>query len=170
MMSDLDIRLARPGDEIHLLALNDDADRWLVARGIVPGVPPKPLEEIFASRIARRVTYLAERSGEIIGSFTYEDEDDRLWHDLPASAGYVHGLVVRRDCAGQKIGFRLLAQAKRIAAERGKALLRLDCDAENPQLRAYYEHAGFTYRGDVTLPHRRASRYESPVEERDSAG
>jgi RimJ/RimL family protein N-acetyltransferase len=54
--------------------------------------------------------------------------------------------------------------------ERGRDRLRLDCDATNAALRAYYENAGFLYRGDVEIPLNAAlsggravvSRYERP--------
>ncbi|MGH2516728.1 MAG: GNAT family N-acetyltransferase, partial [Ktedonobacterales bacterium] len=88
-----------------------------------------------------------------------------LWTDRPGAALYVHGLMVRRTFAGRDIGRALLRWAEREAARRGKSLLRLDCDAKNPTLRAYYERAGFAHVDDVTLPHRVAARYEKLVVE-----
>jgi protein-tyrosine phosphatase len=58
----------------------------------------------------------------------------------------MHKLAIRRDHAG--LGRELLALAESLAREGGAMCLRLDCVAANPALRAYYEKAGFEYRGE----------------------
>jgi GNAT superfamily N-acetyltransferase len=156
------IALAGPGDVETTVAIEEDATGWLRSRDIDPGMPPRPLHELFAEAIARGQMYLARRDGVAVGKVALTERDG-LWADLPGEALYVHGLMVRRDFAGQEIGREMLRWAEGLAAERGKALLRLDCMGDNAALRAYYERAGFTHRGDVALPHRLAARYEKAV-------
>lgn len=156
---------ARAEDVWEAVAIEEDAVGWVRSLGYEPGHPPRPLAEIFAEAVAHGQMYLARRDSVAAGKVVITAEDDGLWVDRPADALYVHGLMVRRAFAGQGVGRVLLCWAEREAARRGKPLLRLDCDALNPELRAYYERAGFAHVDDVTLPHRAAARYEKSVEE-----
>lgn len=158
---ELVIRRALPEDLDALLALSDDVDAWLRSRGISPGVPPRPMSDIFAERTAHGVQYVGTVDDEVVGTIVLEWADDGVWADAPDDACYVHGFAVRRAYAG--IGLVLLGWAERMAAAAGKSVLRLDCTAENLALRAYYERAGYAHRGDVQLPHRGAARYEKVV-------
>lgn len=153
----------RAEDVAAAVTIEEDAVRWVRSLGYEPGEPPRPLSDIFAEAVARGQMYLAHDDVETAGKLALTEADD-LWAGRPGNALYVHGLVVRRTFAGRGIGRALLRWAEREAARRGKSLLRLDCDALNPALRAYYERAGFAHVGDVTLPHRTAARYEKPVE------
>ncbi|HEX6819757.1 MAG TPA: GNAT family N-acetyltransferase [Ktedonobacterales bacterium] len=154
---------ARPADLDDALAIDTSAYEWRTSIGFPGGVAPRPLSELFAASIGRHEMYLARRDDRPAGKLSLQWED-ALWQDVPGKAGYVHGLATHRDFAGQGIGLALLEWAERKVAAAGGEYLRLDCDAENPKLRAYYERAGFTHRGNVALPHRIASRYEKRIE------
>jgi ribosomal protein S18 acetylase RimI-like enzyme len=156
---ELTIRLARPDDVDTLAEIEEEAAAWQRSRGIEPGQPPRPFRDIFAATVAAGQTYVTERGGVVAGKITLQAADS-LWYDQPGESLYIHGLTVRRAFAGQEIGRMLLRWADDKARVRGKTYLRLDCNANNPALRAYYEHAGFAHRGDVVLAHRVASRYE----------
>ena len=156
------IRAARPADLDAVVAIEEDAVTWLRARGIEPGVPPRPLAELFAGAIAHGNMYLALVGGQPAAKMALTQED-HIWADLPGKALYVHGLMVRRTYAGRQIGLALLRWADALAVRLGRPLLRLDCNADNPGLRAYYERAGFMPRGEVALAHRVAARYERAV-------
>src|SRR5258708_13891975 len=149
-------RRALPEDLDALLALSDDVDAWLRSRGISPGVPPRPMSDIFAERTARGAQYVGTIDGEVAGTIVLEWADDGVWANAPDDACYVHGFAVRRAYAG--IGLVLLGWAERMAAAAGKPVLRLDCTAENLALRAYYERAGYTHRASSRLPPPRAPR------------
>lgn len=151
-------------DVAAAVAIEEDAVGWVRSLGYDPGEPPRPLSELFAETVARGQMYLARDDAEAAGKLAITAADD-LWADRPGGALYVHGLMVRRAFAGRGVGRALLRWAEREAARRGKSLLRLDCDAKNPALRAYYERVGFTHIDDVTLPHRIAARYEKLVDE-----
>jgi RimJ/RimL family protein N-acetyltransferase len=77
------------------------------------------------------------------------DLADPVWDGVPGSALCVHRMAVRRQAAG--LGAIILALAAAVARERDLEALRLDCVASNGRLRAYYEAAGFTHRGDATV-------------------
>jgi GNAT superfamily N-acetyltransferase len=161
----LTIRLAKPSEVDTLVAIEESASAWLRSRGIDPGQPPKPLSEIVAQRVREGVVYLALLDGRPAGTLTLLWDLEELWADLPGDAAYVHGLMVHRAVAGRAVGRRMLDWAEEQARAAGKPLLRLDCDARNPALRAYYERAGFASRGEVVLSHRIASRYERRIAE-----
>jgi GNAT superfamily N-acetyltransferase len=163
----LTIRAAQAVDLDEVVAIEVDATAWLRSRGIEPGQPPRPLRAIVVERIARGQMYLALVGAHPAGNLALTVADD-LWDDLPGDALYVHGLMVRRAFAGRQIGLALLRWAAAQAAEQGKPLVRLDCNADNPALRAYYERAGFLPRGEVTLSHRVAARYELTSEDTEA--
>jgi len=160
----LTIRLARPEDVDALVAIDVSASERVKALGLDPGAPPRPIRDILAERVARGEVYLARLDEEPVGMAALQ-WDDELWRDVAGEAIYIHGLATHRDFAGKGVGLALLGWAERIAAAAGQEYLRLDCNADNPALRAYYERAGFTHRGHVALLHRIASRYEKPISE-----
>jgi ribosomal protein S18 acetylase RimI-like enzyme len=157
--STLTIGRAQPDDVDALVAIDASASERVRSLGYDPGAPPRPIREIVAERVARGELYLARREGKPASMVALQWDDD-LWRDAVGEAVYVHGLATHRDFAGEGIGLALLRWAERTAAAANKDYLRLDCNADNPGIRAYYERAGFTHRGDIALPHRVASRYE----------
>lgn len=160
----LDVGLAEPVDLDDLVVIETEAAASVRARGLDPGDPPFPLAEIYAGRIARHEVFVVRLGGASVAMVTVLHEDADMWPDEPAgSAAYVHGLMVRPRFAGRGIGAGLLAWAGREAAAAGRSWLRLDCQADNPGLRAYYERLGFEHRGDITVDDRTASRYQKPA-------
>lgn len=158
---ELAIRQARPADTDALTVIYDDVVEWQKARGMPPGLPPMPMREIVARRIARGVIYLASLDGAPAGTITLETDDREVWPEaVTDDALYVHGLAVPRSFAGKEIGLAMLAWAERVAASEDKTYVRLDCMADNPALRAYYVRAGFADSGERALPRRIAARYE----------
>ena len=80
--------------------------------------------------------------------------DPAAWGDCAhaESAGYLHGLGVKREWAGFGLGVAMLDWCTQYVAGRGLELLRLECDAPNPRIRSYYESLGFTGRGIIPGP------------------
>src|SRR5215469_13670789 len=158
------VRLAQPSDIDAILAIWAEADQWMRSRGIDPLAPPMPLRDIISHRIDSDVCYVVRTGGapgRIVGTITLEWADDGVWSDRPPDdACYVHGLATERASAGQGIGVALLRWAEEMARAAGKSSVRLDCNADNPALRAYYERAGLAHCGDVHVPTHFASRFE----------
>jgi GNAT superfamily N-acetyltransferase len=161
------VRPAQEADLDAILTIWAEADDWMRQRGIEPGAPPMPLRDIVSNRIKSGSCYVVWRDGppsKIVGTITLEWTDDGVWSDRSAAdACYVHGLATERASAGQGIGVALLRWAEEMALAAGKSSVRLDCDANNPALRTYYQCAGLTHCGDVETPTHFACRFEKPL-------
>jgi predicted N-acetyltransferase YhbS len=123
---------------------------------------PFPREEI-AAAIERGEVYVAELDGEVVATVTLLWDDPMYWGERPPDAAYVHKLAVRHVCAGRRIGTAIVEWANATAAAAGRDFLRLDCNGDNPHIRAYYEQLGFEHRGDLVVGGRNMSIYERPV-------
>jgi GNAT superfamily N-acetyltransferase len=78
----------------------------------------------------------------------------------------VHRLVVRRAFKGHGVARALLEWAVTHARAHGRGLLRLDCDANRPKLRALYESCGFRLHSYRQVGSYYVSRYERETEDR----
>src|SRR5260370_10992053 len=134
---------ATVADATTILALHEEAARWLVARGVQQWLPGDFAMELLVTQIGRGEAYLARIGGAPVGTFTLQWADPRVWGEQPDDAGYVHGLALRRAYAGRGLGRLLLDSAGQMAAPTRKTHLRLGCLTENPALRAPYQAAGF---------------------------
>jgi protein-tyrosine phosphatase len=131
-----------------LVALYDEASAWLMARGSRQWPPGWWTPAVVERELrAGHAMYLARRDGKPIAKLTLQWDDAEMWGEQPSDAGYVHGLCVSRVVAGRGIGAALLDWAGQRVRANGRSLLRLDCMAANPRLRAYYEALGFVYCG-----------------------
>src|SRR6185437_855480 len=139
--------LAGPEQLADVLMVLDEAAAWLQGRGIAQWPPRFEASWVEAS-IGRGETWLATVGGTVSATVTL-DLADPVWEGTYGSALYVHRMAVRRPAAG--LGAVILVWAARMARERRREALRLDCVAANTRLRAYYEQAGFAYRGDVSV-------------------
>lgn len=139
-------------EEIELVvAILNEAAQWIVDRAAEGWRPGQWRKERLLEAIERGETFLARRDGRVVATISLQWMDELFWGTSPADAGYVHRLAVATRAHGSGIGRRLLAWAERVAIERGRSLIRLDCACENPRLRAYYEALGFSLRGEKTL-------------------
>lgn len=156
------LRRATEADAATLVALHDEAAAWLMARGLRQWPPGAYTQATaLAALRAGHEVYLLLRAGEPVGKLTLQWDDPEMWGERPPDAGYVHGLCVSRAVAGLELGAALLGWAGARARANGRRWLRLDCMAANPDLRAYYERLGFTYRGEAEEGW--AALYERPA-------
>jgi GNAT superfamily N-acetyltransferase len=144
------VRRGAPDDAPLLLALFDDAVRWLVERGQVEQWGTRPF-----STDPRRVSAvdgwaagdglrICERDGRPVAAMVLGDAPAYV---PPAAEPelYVVALVTSRDPGARGAGRVLLATAERETRERHLRLLRVDCFAGNGgALVRYYESTGFT--------------------------
>jgi GNAT superfamily N-acetyltransferase len=180
-----ELAITRAGlDDIPaIIAIQAEAADWLLSRGIdmwhidreqataylqaaLTGYPPT--REVYLAWRGAAHGGLARGSfatgeHEPVATFSLQASDSRIWGDMPDDALYLHGFAVRRAVGGKGVGLALLRWAEDVAAAAGKTYLRLDCMAENPALRVYYERAGFTHRGDMYGQTWGASLYERRV-------
>lgn len=161
------LRTAQESDLAAVLAVLDEAAARLAVQGVVQW-PASFTRALLEPAFAAGQVWLAEQQGAPVATFTLA-WSDVLWPD-DGAAGYLHRFAVRRSVAG--LGCALLDRAAALVHGQGRELLRLDCMADNPALRAYYERAGFRHVDDVEVPRAAVrwsvrapvvSRYERPV-------
>lgn len=148
---------AQPSDLAAITDILEEAASWIASLGIDQWQPGSFLNTSSQKRIAQNIghgeVYLAFYNGQAIGTITVQEGsafDEELWsYETLQDALYVHRLAVRRAFAGKGIGYVLLKWAEQLAANTGKAFLRLDCMADNAALCTYYERWGFTCRGTI---------------------
>jgi GNAT superfamily N-acetyltransferase len=162
--------VAAPDQVNDVLRVLDEVAGWLQGRGIEQW--PSRFEPSWVEdAITRGETWLVKVDGQIAGTVTL-DWSDAAWTGMPGNAAYLHRMAVRRQSAG--LGAVILAWAADVARQHDRDALRLDCVASNGLLRAYYEAAGFAFRGDAVVagaPGQRleegpvtvVSRYEMPL-------
>jgi GNAT superfamily N-acetyltransferase len=156
------VRTARPEDAQTAGEILDEATAYLATLGYEEWPVPFPQEELLMG-IKRSELYVAESNGEIAATFTLLWDDPTFWGERSPDAAYLHKLAVRRQFAGRGLGAALVEWADAQAAAAGRRFLRLDCQRNDPGIRAYYERLGFEHRGDIDHPRFAAALYERPV-------
>jgi GNAT superfamily N-acetyltransferase len=160
-MGVVQIRQAVPADAGTVDQMIREAAAWVDALGVVMWDDG----ELDAGRIAADVTagtfFLAEIDGQVAGAIRFQLEDALFWPDRPdGEAAFVHRLVVRRAFKGRGVSRALLEWAVGHARAKGRGLLRLDCDANRPKLRALYESCGFRFHSYREVGPYYVARYE----------
>ncbi|ROP31426.1 GNAT family N-acetyltransferase [Couchioplanes caeruleus] len=158
-MTQFAIRTATTNDLEALVTLYGEARSWLAKNGTNQWATntPEKVQARLRRSIERRECWIAEVDGSPVGMMTVDEfADPEFWtaDDNPSSALYVHRMVVARSAAGNNVGGKLLDQAEKLAAARGKKWLRLDAWRTNEPLHAYYERQGFDAVRIVNLSHR----------------
>ena len=161
--ADLNVTAARMDEVASVMAILDEAARWLLARGIRQWKPGMFTEEMVAASIAQGEVYLVRQDRREVGTVTVSSSDPRIWPDRSADAAYVHRLAIRRAFGGLGYGRAILEWVEGFARSAGKKCVRLDCVADNAGLRHYYEQAGYAYAGGAERAGFRLSRYEKPL-------
>ncbi|TML61430.1 MAG: GNAT family N-acetyltransferase [Actinobacteria bacterium] len=159
----MNVRRAQQEDALTVAGLLDEATVWVNDLGFSQWPLPFPRDQL-AAAIDRGEVYVVEsEDGDGVATVSMLPDDPEYWGDQPPDAFYVHKLAVRRDQAGRGIGAAIVEWANAEAAEAGREFLRLDCLADNPGIRDYYEDLGFEHRGDLVLDGQKMSLYERPV-------
>ena len=159
----LEVRKARTADLETVLSILEDAARWIVHQRLPGWTPGSFSRRRIAEIVGRGEMYLALLADQAVGTFALQWSDEETWGRVSDNAGYIHGLAVHRDFAGMGVGRELLRRAEDRVSRSGRKYLRLDCVADNKALNAYYQRAGFGYRGRVTVRGLEVSLYEKRV-------
>ena len=154
---------AQPEELPIVVGILDDAARWMLQRGIQQWESPCPPDvwDHMAREIGNGQVYLARLSdaGAPVGTLRLEWKGMPLW-PAEADAGYIHSMAVRPAYMGRQVGKQMLEWAIQHIRSHGKTIARLDCMSDSRRLRAYYESAGFLYRGDGLSGTYRLALYE----------
>jgi protein-tyrosine phosphatase len=142
---------AQPEELPSVIEILEEATGWMLERDIRQWETPCPPEvwQRMAREIESREVYLARlpETGEPVGTLRFEWTGTSLWPE-EADAGYIHTMALKPAYMGRQLGRRMLEWAIDHVRGRGRRFARLDCMTANRRLRAYYESAGFQYRGD----------------------
>jgi GNAT superfamily N-acetyltransferase len=141
-------------EALHSIML--DAARWLVSRGIDQWTWVEKPEgmRFLRQRLENAEVYLAYLKEEPVATVSVQWDDREIWGErgYDESAGYVHGLAVKRSSSGRGLGAALIDFAAGLTLAEGRHLLRLDCMAANEPLRIYYLRQGFKLVGEHHSP------------------
>jgi GNAT superfamily N-acetyltransferase len=160
----VNIRQGGPADVTAVMGFFDEAVEWMVARGQTGQWGTEPLSK--SPRMVARVQawaraegsgdegsarggglWMAEIDGEPVGALVVGERPDHV-HPVGVDELYVELLLSSRRHAGKRIGAKLVAHARTLAAGR---LLRVDCWAGAPRLVRFYEEQGFVRDGTFVV-------------------
>lgn len=148
------LRTAGPEDASAIVALRDGLARWLSDTGVNQWQEGEITVDDVAAGTRLGEWHVAEMDGEVVACVRLAWSDPDFWGDDDAPAGYVHGLMVRRDHAGHGWGRALIEWAAQATAAAGHDRLRLDTAAHNTTMVDYYRSLGFTVLREADLPPR----------------
>jgi protein-tyrosine phosphatase len=151
-IGELVVTRATASDAPVVRALRDELARWMLQRGIRQWSPGDLSATWIEVCIGFGVVSLVSHDDRLVGSVTVVWDDPLIWGEQPESAGYIHMLMVDRAFAGYGIGRLILQYAEDSIAAAGYRRGRLDCVADNPSLRGYYERAGYRFVTTKTFP------------------
>ncbi len=151
--SPVNLRPATLADAEMIIAMLNNAARWLDSKGVDQWPSPFP-DEIVRASVERGDSYVALLEDQPVGSVAVYWDDPGFWGPRPPDAGYIHRLVVDRRMTGQGMGSAILEAAAWLVGAKGRAFLRLDTGARNWRLRRWYEELGFVHRGDIEVEDR----------------
>jgi GNAT superfamily N-acetyltransferase len=149
------IRPAEPRDAAQILSVTDEATAWLVDHGLEAqwGSEPPSEEASFVTRVSDWIRdgeaiVAVDEAGDVdgymvAGCLPPPYLDAQIAQRAVEDAGYVYTLASRMTPESRGVGRALLDWADVWARGLGVAFLRLDCWADDPALRAYYEKQGF---------------------------
>ena len=162
-----DLRIAAASEPEVSAAIIEEVAAWGAAKGMPswsPGSFTGP-ESVGHSRlrgdIASGGLHLMWQRDRPVGTFSLLERDPMFWPDGGDAAMYLHRFAVSRSAAGA--GRFAVEWCLREARRRGRSCVRLDCLADNPGIRRYYEGFGFTAVDEVVITGTRYSLYEVPV-------
>ncbi len=159
----ISVREATLDDLDKVMSILGEASEWLQRRGIDQWRPSSFPHERVKRSINNHEVYLAYLGDEPVATFHLQWADRLLWGHMDKDAGYVHHVAVRRAHAGKGLGRQILTWAESQVRSRGGRFLRLDCNADNENLCAYYDRHGFQRVGHVYVGEMTVQLFERPV-------
>ena len=144
------VRAGTVGDVDSAQTLMAGARGWLRARSIDQWQDPVP-DSTIEQDAEQGHLFIVEDGAAVIAMVTVADVDDDTWAADEVSAAYIHRLAVAPTHRGENLGGRLLSWAEDHAREADKQVVRLDCAADNPGLRQFYEQRGFAHVRDSAI-------------------
>jgi len=153
------IRPGGPEDIAPVLALGDEAVKWMNARGntrqwgTAPWTGNQKREAAIRDQAQGGGMRIAEdQDGKTLGAMVITEIPQAYVPPAAERELSINLLLVSRRHSGQGIGAALMERAKREAAARGISLVRVDCWAgEDGSLVRVYEKYGFSRVQEFTV-------------------
>ena len=108
--------------------------------------------------------FIESDEGDLMGMVRILEMDLLYWGEMNDKSRYIHSLVITDEYNGKGIGSKVIQKIEQDAREDDFDYLRLDCDAKNPKLCAYYENQGFEKVGQKELPISTYNLYEKRID------
>lgn len=106
--------------------------------------PPKEKVEWVEAGIRKgEFHFIRNGDSNTLGMVRILKEDLLYWGKQKEKAFYIHSLVIKDQYEGKGMGQMVIKEIEKQAMEKACKYLRLDADAKNPKLCAYYENQGF---------------------------
>jgi len=114
--------------------------------------PQEKIDWVQAGFEANEFYWIKNESNDLMGMVRVMNKDELYWGEHATKAKYIHSLVVHTNFAGQQIGKQVIDIIEKMAKDDRCDYLRLDCDATNKKLCAYYTQQRFEKVGERKLP------------------
>ncbi|QCX37741.1 GNAT family N-acetyltransferase [Aureibaculum algae] len=88
----------------------------------------------------------------VMGMVRILEEDLSYWGAMNDQSKYIHSLVIDKSFSGNNLGKQVILYIEENSKKNNFQYLRLDCDASNAKLSAYYENLGYILVGQKQLP------------------
>ena len=165
--ADTELRVAASREADVSASIIEEVAAWGVSTGFPSWTPGSftGVDSVGMSRLRSDIAagglYLVWRGDGAVATFSLLERDPIYWPFAGDEALYLHRFAVRRMAAGA--GSHAVAWCLREASRRGRSLVRLDCLADNPGIRRYYERHGFTAVDETVIDGTRYSLCEVRV-------
>lgn len=163
----LTIRLANLSEIDKAFMFLKDAAIWLKDKKIDYWQnwinPPDIHKQWISEGFDANEFYFVELDNQVIAMFRLQWTDELFWGVQENNAGYIHSFTIDRAFGGQDIGKHILLLIEDMCIKKNKTYLRLDCGVHIQKLSNYYENAGFTSTGEITLHGERLRLYEKTL-------
>ncbi len=153
--ADTELRVAASRDALVSASIIEEVAAWGASHGFPSWVPGSftGLDSVGMSQlrgdIAAGGLHLVWRGDRPVATFSLLERDPIFWPFAGDDALYLHRFAVRRLAAGA--GRHAVEWCLREASSRGRSFVRLDCLADNPGIRRYYERYGFTAVDEIVI-------------------
>ncbi len=144
-------------DVVAVTKIYDGARKILKESGIPQWQEGVPGRESFITDVQNGYAYVVEDEGKVVGTVQiiehepyYDKIDNGAW--TVENALIAHRVAVCNECRKHGIGSMLIAEAEKIALQRGKKAIRLDTHEKNFRMRGMLEKNGFKAVGTVYMP------------------
>lgn len=161
----MQLRPARKHEFDAIYAILEQNALWMKDQGIFQW-PMDWLDSIrteLQQSVDNGLFYVVELQQQIAAVVEVLTEPEHIWQYDNTPALYLHKFAIDRQYAGSGLGKSMLNWARTKALSLGMDCLRLDCVSHNPELRQYYESAGFQLKAVVAADIVDRALYELPI-------